>query len=144
MSSNRSAFGWLVAGAALALVYGSPALAQRGAPLYDTATETTIHGTVAEVKNVTSRAGRRGMSGIHLLVTTASGSVEVHLGPSAFAIEQKIEVAKGDVVDVVGSRVKIGEDEAVLARELRKGSATWILRDSAGRPSWRAGRGNPR
>jgi hypothetical protein len=46
-------------------------------------------------------------------------------GPSAFLEEQKLEIARGDELEVIGSRVTIGSENVVLAREITR----------AGRPS---------
>jgi hypothetical protein len=119
--------------------------------MYDTTTETTLKGTVEEVKTVsgmmggggrTAPGGRPGaqgmamMQGIHVMLKTDAETLEVHLGPSAFLKDQKIEIAKGDALEIVGSRVKIGESEALIAREVRKGQTSWTLRDASGRPRW--------
>jgi hypothetical protein len=139
---------------AIVFMTTAPALAQRRAgtgqqmPMYDVNTEVTLKGTVEAVKTVSgmmggglmARGGRMGMEGMmqgtHLILKTDSETIEVHLGPSAFLKEQKIEIAKDDVVEIVGSRVKIDESDALLAREVRKADASWTLRDADGRPQW--------
>jgi hypothetical protein len=140
----------------IAAVMSLPALAQRRGgmgqiTMYDTTTETTLKGTVEEVKTVSGmlggggrmapggRTGAQGMAmmqGIHVTLKTDAETLEVHLGPSAFLKDQKIEIAKGDALEIVGSRVKIGESEALIAREVRKGQTSWTLRDANGRPRW--------
>jgi hypothetical protein len=122
----------------------SPALAQgrRGMgqmPMYNTASETTIKGTITEVKTVTGAMGGMSMEGTHIVVKSDSETIEVHLGPSAFLKEKKVELAVGDAVQIVGSRVKVGEADAVLAREIQKDGTSWTLRDASGRPLWRMG-----
>jgi hypothetical protein len=47
---------------------------------YRSATETTIAGTVEEVKTVSVPG--RGSGGLHLMLNTSSGPVEVHVGPT--------------------------------------------------------------
>lgn len=71
-----------------------------------------------------------------LALKTDTGTVEVRLGPPTFLTEQKVEIAKGDTIEVIGSRVTIGESQVVLAREIRKGDAAWTLRDNGGQPLW--------
>jgi hypothetical protein len=120
-------------------------------PMYDTTTEATLKGTVEEVKTVSGMIGGGGrmgpggqmgaqgmamMQGTHVMLKTDAETIEVHLGPSAFLKDQKIEIAKGDALEIVGSRIKIGDSEAVLAREVRKGQSSWTLRDADGRPRW--------
>ena len=50
--------------------------------------------------------------------------------------------AKGDQIEVVGSRVKFGDADVLLAREVQKDGKTLVLRDANGIPKWsRARRG---
>ena len=136
-----------IAGAAL-LVAGvmSAAWAQppagRRSPMYDPKTETTITGTVESVDTVSPPAGqgRRSLGGTHLMVQTGTESIEVHLGPTTYLSEHKISVAKGDTVEILGSRVTIDGEAVVLARQIKKGDDTWTLRDPSGRPLWGGGR----
>ena len=136
-----------IAGAAL-LVAGvmSAAWAQppagRRSPMYDPKTETTITGTVESVETVSPPAGqgRRSLGGTHLVLQTGTESIEVHLGPTAYLSEHKISVAKGDTVEILGSRVTIDGEAVLLARQIKKGEDTWTLRDPAGRPLWSGGR----
>jgi hypothetical protein len=110
--------------------------------MYDVKTETTITGTVEGVETVTGSGsrGRRNLGGIHLTVRTEKETVEVHVGPTAYLTEKGITLVKGDTIEVLGSRVTIDEESVVIARQIKKGDNTWVLRDGAGRPLWR-GRG---
>jgi DNA/RNA endonuclease YhcR with UshA esterase domain len=121
------------------------AVAQRGMnrnmPQYDPKTEVTIKGTVEEVQKQTmpmpqGKGMMAGMGGIHLKLATDKGVMEVHLGPAAYLADKKFTVGKGDVVEVKGSLVKIGGSEAVIAREVAKGSEKLVLRDANGIPLW--------
>jgi hypothetical protein len=116
----------------------TPRMERRGSPMYDVKTETTITGTVENIETITGpgRSGRRGLGGTHLVVKTATETLDVHVGPSAYLAEQKIALAKGDTVQVLGSRVTIGDEVAFLARQITRGSDRWTLRDEAGRPLW--------
>jgi hypothetical protein len=127
-----------------------------GGMTYDKGTETTVTGTVTEVKTMTEAAmmggrmadsgapgrmmGAGPMVGVHLMVTLESGPVEVHLGPQTFLTEQKYAFAVNDRITVTGSRMKQGATEAILARQIRRGDSTMTFRDETGRPLW-AGRG---
>lgn len=114
----------------LAVTYG---FAQR----YDPATVVTISGSVAEVSQ---NPGRMGWPGTHILVTTAVGVVEVHLGPTHYLNEQGLKLVMGDRVEVTGSKVQIDGAEAVIARELKIGDRLVTLRNSSGVPLWSRGR----
>ena len=109
-----------------------------GMPRYDTATEATYMGSVVEVR----RDYRPGMAGTgtHLLVKTDDHMLDVHLGPTDFLAAQQMSFAKGDQIEVTGSKVKFGDGEAIIAREVKKGDKTFTLRDAQGVPKWSRGR----
>ena len=118
------------------------ACAQRGpgpgqrARMYNPANETTVKGTVEEVKTVT---GRRGWSGTHLTLKTENKTFHVHLGPSSFLKEKGLNFAKGDQIEVTGAKTQFRGAEALIAREVKKGSETLTLRDAQGIPRWSRG-----
>jgi hypothetical protein len=115
----------------------------RGAsPMYDVKTEMTIKGTVESVETVTGAGGRghRALGGTHVTVKTEKETPEVQAGPTAYLTEKGITLAKGDTLEILGSRVTIGEEPVVIARQIKKGDKTWTLRDASGRPVW-SGRG---
>ena len=60
----------------------------------------------------------------------------VHVGPKFYLDEQKITIAKGDALEILGSRVTIDAKPVLIARQIKKGNATWTLRDASGRPLW--------
>lgn len=104
---------------------------------YDPKTETNIKGTIEEVKQTT---GKHGWSGMHLLVTTASGTFDVHVGPSDYIAQRQFSFAKGDQIEVTGSKIQAGETATLIAREIKTGGQTLTLRDAQGIPSWAGGR----
>ena len=119
------------------------ALAQRGmgqgsGRMYNPATETTVKGTVEEVKQIPSARGAS--SGTHLILKTDKETLKVHLGPTAFLEKEKFTFAKGDQIEITGSKVKIGGADALLAREVKKGDKTLTLRNAQGVPAWSGGR----
>jgi DNA/RNA endonuclease YhcR with UshA esterase domain len=105
-------------------------------PRYDVASETTITGTVEDV--LQPQMGR--MMGTHLMVKTDAGTIEVHVGPANFVNREGFTFAKGDEVQVLGSKVTIGGKEALIARDVTKDGKTLTLRDKTGRPLWARGR----
>lgn len=110
-----------------------------GMPRYDTATVATYKGTVEEIRQH-NRAGMAG-SGTHLIVKSDGQTLDVHLGPTDFLAAQQMTFAKGDLIEVTGSKVKFGDAEAIIAREVKKGDKTLTLRDAQGVPKWSRGRG---
>jgi DNA/RNA endonuclease YhcR with UshA esterase domain len=110
---------------------------RRGGGNYNPATETTLTGTVEAVKNLPSSPGG---GGVHLVLAAPSGPVEVHVGPAWFVTSKSVTFAKGDTLTVVGSKVTMEGEQAVIAREIRKGEQVLTLRDANGFPLW-SGRG---
>ena len=133
------AFG--LAALAPAFAQGPPCVCHdhRQMPMYDTKAETTLQGTVDEVKAVSGMMDGRGVQGTHLMLNTGTETIEVHLGPSWFLKEMNVEIAKGDSIEVLGSRKKIGKSDALFAREIHKDQAVWTLRDANGRALWARG-----
>ena len=127
--------------AAVSVVMAQTA-AGAGSAMYDVKTETTITGTVESVENITGAGGRgrRGMGGTHLVVKTEKESVAVHVGPTAYLAEKGITLAKGDSLEILGSRVTVDNEAVLIVRQIKKGDKTWTLRDASGRPAW-SGRG---
>ncbi|MEW6209930.1 MAG: DNA-binding protein [Acidobacteriota bacterium] len=125
--------------AALIAVLAAPALTQKrmgqgkGMPRYDPTSEMTVKGSVEEVKQVTSPMG---WNGTHLTVKTDSETLEVHIGPTFYLEEQKFTFATGDQIEVTGSKVKCEGVDALLAREVKKGDKTLLLRNAQGIPLW--------
>jgi hypothetical protein len=102
---------------------------------YDPSTETTINGTIEEVQTVDMMCH----SGTHLTVKTEKGNIEVALGPNKFLAEQKLELKKGDQVQIVGAKANTRRGEIFMAREITTGGKTVTLRDEKGMPNWPRG-----
>ena len=133
----------LTAGIALMGLLVLPlAYAQRGpgpgqrARMYNPANETTVKGTVEEVKTVT---WRHGWNGTRLTLKTADKTFDVHLGPARLLKGKGFNFAKGDEIEVTGATAKSGGSEALIAREVKKGGETLVLRDARGIPKWSRG-----
>jgi hypothetical protein len=114
-----------------------PATAQKskepGPPKYDLHTETKMKVTVDEVK-LPPKGSEKG--GAHLLVKSGTDSVDVYLCPKSFFDDMGMSFSKGDEVTLTGSKVKLGEEDLILAREVVKGNDTFVLRDEKGNPVW--------
>ena len=102
---------------------------------YDASTEATITGTIAEIQTLDSMC----QSGTHITVTTDKGNTEVALGPTKFLADQKLELKKGDQVQVVGAKANTRRGEMFVARQISSGGKTVALRDDKGTPSWPRG-----
>lgn len=107
---------------------------QKPLPKYDPATEMTIKkAVVQDVKEVTLPNGQ---NRFRLIVKAGTETYEVCLCPKAFLQMLDSAFAKGDEIDVVGSKVQDGENSIILAREVVKGQNTLVLRDKKGEPVW--------
>ncbi len=100
---------------------------------FDPATVTTIEGEISEVQRIPP--GRR-HEGVHLLLSTGSETLDIHLGPDAYVDGQKMKLAKGDAIKVTGSRVTLDGKPAIIAQEVTKGDERMVLRDASGTPAW--------
>jgi hypothetical protein len=82
------------------------------------------------------------LSGSHLMVRLDSAketseTIDVYLGPANYLKDFEVTFAKGNRVQVIGSKVKYGGAPVVLARQVRRESTTLYLRDENGTPYWR-------
>lgn len=125
----------LVSGLAL----GQPGGARKGMmgmPRYDKATELTLHGTVAKVEEAMPKNCPNCATGVHLWLDSDGKSYEVHLGPSSFVKAKEWTFEKGDMLELTGSKVSVDDESFILAREVKKGDKTLVLRDENGIPAW--------
>ena len=117
---------------AAALLSIATARAQSGLPKYDLATETKMKGTIQELKlpeKGTKEAAR-------LTLKSGDTTFDVYLCPKSFLDDMGSNLAKGDEVNLTGSKVKQDGADLILAREVSKGSDTLVLRDDKGKPVW--------
>jgi hypothetical protein len=127
------------AAAALATTAYAQGGTRQGGGNYNPATETTLTGTIDGVNTMPSQG--RGGGGLHFVLTTSSGPIEVHVGPASFVSSKNVTFAKGDALTVVGSKVTMAGQDVVIAREIKKGDQVLTLRDANGFPR-RSGRGS--
>lgn len=102
-------------------------------PKYDLHTETKMSVTVDEVKLPPKGSEKEAA---HLVVKSGTDSVDVYLCPKAFFDDMGMSFSKGDKVTLTGSKVKQGEADLILAREVVRGNDTFVLRDEKGNPVW--------
>jgi hypothetical protein len=121
----------------LALLLVGPLAAQKSpkptSPKYDLQTEAKIKGTIDEVK-LPPKGSEKQI--VHLLVKSGAESLDVYLCPKSFFDDMGMDFSKGDEISLTGSKVKQGEAELFLAREVVKGNNTFALRDGKGDPVW--------
>lgn len=112
-----------------------------GARMYDRATELTLKGTVEDVKQPT---GQKGWPGTHLTLKSNLGTFDVHVGPTSYISSQQFALAKGDTIEVIGSKVNVRGQDALLARQITKDGKVLILRDEQGFPLWSRAASGPK
>jgi hypothetical protein len=135
--TNPSRGLWKLIFSAVALLCTLPLVAQKpqepSPPKYDLRTETKMKGTVEEVK-LPPKGSEKEVA--HLQVKTGTDTVDLYLCPKSFLDDMGVSFSKGDEVALTGSKVKQGEADLILAREVVKGADTLVLRDEKGNPVW--------
>ncbi len=138
---------WVYLSSAVVILVAVPFLqAQqkgRGMMMYNTGAEVTVKGTVESLdQGAQGMMMKMGMGmGTHLTVKTAEGDMQVMLGPTRFVTDKGFSFAKGDQIEVTGSKVAMGGSNYLMAREVVKDGKTLTLRDKGGRPEWSGGAG---
>ncbi len=92
-----------------------------------------MKGTVEELK-LPPKGSEKEIA--HLLVKNGTDTVDVYLCPKSFFDDMGMGFNKGDEITLTGSKVKQGEADLILAREVVKGNDTFVLRDDKGIPVW--------
>lgn len=102
--------------------------------MYDPGSVEVLKGEVVSIDKVSPK---KDMSpGIHISLKTDSGVLPVHLGPAWYLENQDVKIAAGDKIEVIGSRVAIDGDTAIIAASVTKGDQKLTLRDDRGFPAW--------
>jgi len=85
-----------------------------------------------------SAQARQEVSGpIYLKLNADSGTFAVYLGPSWFLESNGVKFAKGDQIEVTGS--KLQDKDMIIAREVKRGDQVLVLRNAQGIPDWSGG-----
>ena len=111
-----------------------PSASKAAGPKYDPAAEITLKGVVEEVRQVPHSC--QGQTGLHLLVKTNAGTVEVQVAPVDFLKDLEVEFAKGDHLQIVGSPLTQDANSLVLARSVTRDNNELVVRDKQGAPVW--------
>jgi hypothetical protein len=101
---------------------------------YDAGREVTLVGTVVKYEASSSTPP----IGAHLLVQTAAGQVDVHLGNARLLQASHLELNVGDNVRVIGESLALGDGTFFAARIVQKGAQAVAVRNAKGfllRPS---------
>ncbi len=128
---------WLGVLVAAVLACVVPAVGQKSTngPKYDVTKEVTVKGVVEEV--VDRMCPVSGGMGAHFMLKLSDGGlIEVHLAPTKFVKSYELVFAKGDQVEVVGSRINFEGKDTILAKQVTRGQDSFVFRDDKGNPVW--------
>src|SRR5262245_43674108 len=121
----------------LVLLFAAPATngqEKKLVPKFDPANQTTIQGVIDQVSDYECPIS--GKMGSHFSIKNTDETVEVHLAASKFLKEYGIVFAKGDAVQVTGTKTTFDGKPALLARQVTVGDRTYSFRDDKGIPLW--------
>src|SRR6266404_5043989 len=97
---------------------------------YNATQETMIEGTVLSY----SAESATPPMGAHVVLQTASGAIDVHLGATSYLEANHFSLARGDSVRVVGVNSATRQGSVFLVRVIQKGGQSLILRTAKGTP----------
>src|SRR5664279_3851679 len=105
----------------LAVVFLAVSAFAQAPPKYDPATETKLKGVVAELKFLPPAGGK---PAAYLVIKSGEATVQVFLCPKSFLDDMGASFKADDKIEVTGSKVKQGDADLILAREVVKGDDT--------------------
>ena len=91
-------------------------------------TAVDVETTVAALHEVSAGP----LAGLHLDANVKGKVVDVYISPMNFAARYGVKVAKGDYIHIVGTEVKSGDGDVVVARSISTGAVdkrTGIFRE---------------
>ena len=106
----------------------------KSGPAYDTATVVDVTGVVTDLREAPKGSP---LEGISLTIKVKNDTLNVYVAPADFLKMLDAKFAKNDEVQVAGSKVKFEGAELILAREVRLGKMTLMVRDKEGTPFWK-------
>jgi hypothetical protein len=125
---------------AAGLLCAAPARAQNAAsstgtsestsnsPSYDSTREIKVEGAIVKIDTTSANAPL----GTHILVQTAQGLVDAHLGFGPAAKPDYLGIAEGQSVTIVGMMEDVGGNSILLTRILTTPSRIFLLRNERG------------
>ena len=123
---------------ALGLVLPAASLAQKpngsGVPKYDLSQEAKFKGVVEEVKD--RECPISGGMGSHLMVRIDDKVYEVHVASTKFVKIYEVNFQKGDEIEIIGVKTTFQGVDAILPREIKRGTDDFLFRDEKGKPIW--------
>lgn len=96
---------------------------------YDVTKEVIVEGTV---QSLIRRPAPGTMLGAHLMVSTAQGTVDAHIGNHLFAGRSTISFASGQAVKLVGIMTEFNHQNLFIVRAIQTGDTTITVRNERG------------
>lgn len=131
---------WMAAALAAVLAAASGAGAQTApqamSSVYQVGREVSVVGTVSSVVE----NSKTGPLGTHVMVQSASGLVDVHVGSAKYLEMNKLNLKSGDSVRILGENFMVGTDTVFYARIVQDGTAAVAVRSPKGMPLWKNGK----
>lgn len=124
------------AGSASAQRPGVNAVSAKQTPgSYNIANDVSLQGTVLSF----TENSQTPPIGAHVLLQTAAGNVDVHLGDARFLRLAKLNITQGASVRFVGQMSSVGTNQIFLARLVQVGTQLVAVRSDHGLPLGAAG-----
>jgi hypothetical protein len=98
--------------------------------MYEVSREVSVVGTVVRFDAASSVAPM----GAHVLLQTASGSLDIHLGNAKVLQANHLDLNPGDNVRIVGETLALGDGTYFAARVVQKGTQAVAVRNTRGLP----------
>jgi hypothetical protein len=95
---------------------------------YDVSREVSVQGSVIGYSDTSTVAP----FGPHVTLQTSSGVLDVHLGNARLLESNRLTLAAGDTIRVIGENVLLGSGTQFLARVIQKGNQALLLRSPQG------------
>lgn len=99
-------------------------------PAYDISKEVKVQGVIEKINGF----GSSGPIGTHILIQTASGVVDAHLGFGSAVSSKNLGISVGQNVAIIGMMQKVGSSSVLMARILTTPSRVVVLRNEHGIP----------
>ena len=106
----------------------------RSNSLYDMSKEVSLQGTVAKFTENSADLPK----GAHVLVQTASGQIDVHLGDAKLLKVNNLSISQGSSIRIIGEPVTTDQGTFFLARLVQQGTQVVAVRSTHGMPLSRA------
>jgi len=115
---------------------GAQTAPQAEASQYQVGREVTLVGTVSSVVE----NSKTGPLGTHVVVQSASGLVDVHVGSAKYLEMNKLSLKTGDSVRIIGENFAVGTEIVFYARIVQDGTTAIAVRSPKGMPLWKNGK----